>query len=162
MRNTSLPFRNLLLAASLAVFTLGSLTSCQQEGCTDPESDNYDPQATVNDGSCIAWREKFNGSFTGNNACAGDGDQVTVITITPSANDEDAVVVSVPGADLLFTATVASANGLTIGKQTIPYQGSTVTISGAGTLKNGSELRIDYKLDSGPLTVPCTLTGNQL
>ena len=27
--------------------------NCEYEGCTDPLADNYDPDANVNDGSCV-------------------------------------------------------------------------------------------------------------
>jgi hypothetical protein len=153
---------HLTFAIVLAIFSASALTSCQTEGCTDPQSDNYDPKAKVSDGSCVPWRDKFSGNFNGNNACAGSADQVITIVITPSATQDDGVVISVPSAGLLFTATVAASAGLTIPKQTINYQGSTVDITGSGTLENESELSISYFLSSGPLTVPCTLSGNQL
>ena len=39
--------------ALLLCFSL-SITSCNsKEGCTDPASDNYDPEAETNDGSCV-------------------------------------------------------------------------------------------------------------
>ncbi len=39
----------------LLIFTLASVSfyGCAKEGCTDPNSDNFDPEATQNDGSCF-------------------------------------------------------------------------------------------------------------
>lgn len=153
---------HLFVVAVLAILSTGMLTSCQPEGCTDPQSDNYDPKAKVNDGSCVPWRDKFTGNFSGNNACAGSPEQVISIVVTPSGSQDDGIVISVPSAGLLFTAKVASTDGISIPQQTISYQNSTVDITGSGILKNGTELNISYFLSSGPLTIPCTLTGNQL
>jgi len=41
-------FLALLLCFSLSITSCGS-----KEGCTDPASDNYDPEAETNDGSCV-------------------------------------------------------------------------------------------------------------
>jgi len=42
---------SLLLFASLILVSL-SISSCQKEGCTDPNATNYDPEAKSNDGTC--------------------------------------------------------------------------------------------------------------
>ena len=47
MLNTRIIFLSLL-----ALF-LALNTACDQEGCTDPSADNYDPQADLDDGTCI-------------------------------------------------------------------------------------------------------------
>lgn len=162
MQKTSFRFLHLIAFAFLAVFSVSTLTSCQQDGCTDPMSDNYDPDAKKDDGSCVPWRDKFEGNYTGKNACAGAPEQDISIVITPSGTLDDGVVVTVVGAGLIFTARVTSQTGLTIDNQQITYQGSTVTISGTGSLKNETELTVNYNLVSGPLNIPCSVTGNKL
>lgn len=42
-----------LVVIALSLLTVGTFTSCQKEGCTDPESLNYDADAKKDDGSCI-------------------------------------------------------------------------------------------------------------
>ena len=125
-------------------------------------SDNYDPKAKKNDGSCVPWRDKFVANYTGKNACAGSLDEDVTVVITLSGTTDDGIVVSIPSQDLLFTAKVTSQNGFAIENQEIPYKGSTVNISGTGLLKNSAEISISYNLTSGPLNVPCSVTGNQL
>ncbi|MGY8913743.1 MAG: hypothetical protein ACKVJF_01490 [Flavobacteriales bacterium] len=42
-----------IITQNVIVFLfLTVLTSCNEEGCTDPSSTNYDPYATIDDGSC--------------------------------------------------------------------------------------------------------------
>ena len=45
--------------------------SCVYSGCTDPDAENYDPQATNDDGSCVYARDKFIGSYFGGFTCPG-------------------------------------------------------------------------------------------
>lgn len=49
-----------LLLISFIVFLC---SSCQEEGCTNPFSENFDSSAEVEDGSCILWRNKFLGLY---------------------------------------------------------------------------------------------------
>ncbi|MCB9284124.1 MAG: hypothetical protein H6563_08640 [Lewinellaceae bacterium] len=162
MKKTSLRFAHLFAGFALVALSTGALTGCQPEGCTDPMSDNYDPKAKKNDGSCVPWRDKFIASYSGINGCAGSANQDVSILITESGTTEDGVVITVSGSGMVFTATVSTKTGLTIPDQQINYQGGTVNISGSGSLKNETELTLDYELVSGPLTVPCSVTGNQL
>lgn len=37
----------------LSLFVFGVTLNAQQRGCTDPKAQNYDSQATINDGSCL-------------------------------------------------------------------------------------------------------------
>ena len=162
MKKTSLRFANLIAGLALVAVSASVLTSCQPEGCTDPMSDNYDPKAKKNDGSCVPWRDKFIASYSGKNGCAGSADQDVSILITESGTTEDGVVITISGAGLLFTGTVSTKTGLTIPDQQINYQGGVVHIAGSGSLKNETELTLEYELTSGPLTVPCSVNGNQL
>ncbi len=43
--------------------------SCIIEGCTNPKSENYNPEATQDDGSCIDVREKFAGTWQATSDC---------------------------------------------------------------------------------------------
>jgi len=44
-------FKNLVLIAFTALL-ITTLASCSKEGCTDPDSVNYDPKAKKSDGTC--------------------------------------------------------------------------------------------------------------
>jgi hypothetical protein len=158
------PFRsvNLIALFAMALLTIGVMSSCQPEGCTDPMSDNYDSKAKKDDGSCIPWREKFVGNYPGKNACAGSAEADVSIAVTESGTSDDGIVIAVPSLGLLFTAKVTASTGLTIPSQQITYQSATVTVSGTGSLKNDVDLQLDYTLSNPPLTIPCTLTGKKL
>lgn len=41
-----------LLVAAMAATTLGTLSSCNREGCTDPDASNFDSKAKSDDGTC--------------------------------------------------------------------------------------------------------------
>ncbi len=62
------------LLCSLFVLTLAifALSSCgNDEGCTDPSSANFDPEALVDDGSCTSYaRTSFFGNYLGDFDCA--------------------------------------------------------------------------------------------
>lgn len=57
----------LLLAISLSL----AISSCgSNEGCTDPSSANYDPDAEIDDGSCTSYnRDRFYGDYLGTFLC---------------------------------------------------------------------------------------------
>lgn len=147
---------------ALAFVSLTALTSCQPKGCTDPMSDNYDPKAKENDGSCVPWRDKFIGNYPGKNGCAGFGEQDVNIAITASGTSDDGIVIAVPAVGLLFTAKATGSTNLIIPSQQITYQSATVTISGSGSLINDLEIQIDYVLANPPISNICVLTGKKL
>ena len=43
--------------------------TCTISGCTDPEAENYDPNANVNSTDCVYARDKFIGIYTGTLDC---------------------------------------------------------------------------------------------
>jgi hypothetical protein len=56
-----------------------ALSSCSQEpGCNAVGAENFDPEATVDDGSCIEVRDKFLGSFVVTSDCIGQTYQRTI------------------------------------------------------------------------------------
>ena len=62
--------KNLLLLL-LAISLSFAITSCgESEGCTDPSSANYDPEAEIDDGSCTSYnRDRFYGAYLGTFLC---------------------------------------------------------------------------------------------
>lgn len=154
-----------LLFASL--FTLGSLSlsSCKTEGCTDPESDNYDPDAEEDDGTCVPWRDKFVGTYNAAEVCAGQIDETGVLTVTPSGAKENALVFTFTSdtQSYTFSGEVDDSRTLTIPVQTITLNGLPTGMTGQGSLaNNNTSLDLDYNFTSGALTVICGLNGEKL
>ncbi len=57
----------LLIVSLIAVLFLNSCN--RKEGCNAFGTENYDPEATIDDGSCIEVRDKFLGSFVVSSDC---------------------------------------------------------------------------------------------
>ncbi len=104
-----------------------SIASCKKNsGCTEFGSENYDPDAAINDGSCIAVNEKFIGSFQVSSNCFVD-DYSRQITAT--ANKQIVIISNLADTLGSVEAQVAGSD-ITIEQQMIS---SLVTIEGAGT-----------------------------
>ncbi len=73
---------------------------CEYSGCTDPDAENYDPNATNDDGNCVYARDKFLGDYIGSFQCPGTLSLISSDTlefsIQPSldASDKNGVIVS--------------------------------------------------------------------
>ena len=173
-----------LFAAFAVVLFLGlTFSSCGDDevmGCTDPDAENYNAEATTDDGMCTYARDKFIGDYLGTFQCPGllaiiSSDSL-FFTITESLdpNNKDEVIVTlsnVGGLTFDLTAT-ASGNELDISAELlgVPIQGVTgdVTGTGSATLNaDGSELTADITLTvSIPLlgindTQTCVLVGTR-
>ena len=145
----------MLLVGGLLV--VGTMTSCGKEkGCTTLESDNFDPDAEEDDGSCIPWRDKFLGSFQIiSDDCVGYQYSMTIVA---SGQSETKIVLNnlndVSGISLVAEV---QQNSFVIPQFT--QQGQ--TISGNGIL-SGNVLTINYTVDAGGGNqISCTATGNK-
>lgn len=133
-----------------------TLSSCGKEkGCTTLESDNFDPDAEEDDGSCIPWRDKFIGSYLViSDMCAGGTYSLSIIA---STQDELKIVINnlnnVSGISLVADV---SANSFTIPQVTLQGQ----TIFGNGQL-NGDILNINYTVDDGNGSFSCSASCNK-
>jgi len=122
------------------------------EGCTDPNADNYDPDATIDDGSCVYGSANFTfGSITGDNiqilmdnseAVAGFQftltDSPNIVTITDASGGS--------AEENGFTVSVGSETGIVIG---FAFDGSSIP-AGSGLLTN-----LSYDLNGSGNTLLC-------
>lgn len=112
-------------------------TSCATEGCTDPNAENFDPDADNDDGTCVLAREKFLGSYSATETCTNQTDNYT-LTISESANSDAAIVIGNiynQGASIIGTVT-----GDTF---TFNQTENTINYSGTGTI-SGNTLTINF------------------
>jgi hypothetical protein len=107
------------------------LVSCGgKEGCTDFGSENYDPDAIVNDGSCIQVFDKFVGTFIVDADCM---DYFYQIRVDETSDD---YVVRIHGLADTTSNLEANISGLNINiRQQKLYHH--VTIEGAGVSIDG-------------------------
>jgi len=150
------------------------------EGCTDAAADNYNPEATVSDGSCVYARDKFIGSYFGGFTCPGllaiiSSDSIFFsVAEGLDADKKNEVIVTlnnVGGLTLDLTAT-AEGDQLLIEAELlgVPISGVTGNVVGSGTAvldSTGDEITATLELTvSVPLlgindTQTCTLVGER-
>lgn len=117
-----------------------SASGCKKhEGCTQFGTENYDPDAIIDDGSCILARDKFLGTFTVQSSCQNDTYQSSV-----EATSDDFTVVITNLADSLgaVEAKIAAEN-ITIEQQPL---NAFVTIEGAGVYLDSNIISISYRI----------------
>lgn len=136
--------KNPILTLLIFFFSLVMFLSsgCGVDGCTDPMSDNFNAEATDDDGTCIPWRDKFMGQYTVSESCP-SGTYTFEINIVQGASAADAIIINNLGDfGKAVNATVNGAN-VNIPNQNITDQGVTASINGSGSI-NGNLLIINY------------------
>ncbi len=118
-----------------------ALNSCKKNaGCTEFGAENYDPEAVVNDGSCIAVSDKFVGSFQVNSNCFADN---YIRQITATSNDYIVVISNLADTLGSVEAHVAGLN-ITIDEQTV---GTFITVEGAGIyVAENNAISLSYRV----------------
>ena len=116
------------------------ISSCKKNaGCTDFGTENYDPEAVINDGSCVLIRDKFLGSFQVSSDCFSSG-YVRTISIT-----QDKFVVTISNlADTLGNVEAQIyGNNITIEPQSVH---TSIIIEGAGVYVEENKISLSYKV----------------
>ena len=135
-------------------------TSCGEddvEGCTDPAAENYNAEATVDDGTCTFASEKFLGNYTGTLGCAGILAAISTdslafsIANSPSGVTNELLVVLESGA-AAGVGIVATASGNTLTVDNYMLDDLPLDLTGDGN-GNMTDLTIDGSL---------TISGNTL
>ncbi len=166
----------LQLSMLILIGAMLSLQSCKKDkpepiaGCMDPQSDNYNPDAEVDDGNCVPWREKFLGTFTLNGGtCITDlllSDAGDMMEVEPSSNatakTKIVIKIDVNGTEWLITANVTGKYTIEIPSQ--PYTPNPVySNSGSGTIDANGNLTFDLTFSDGSVTqYTCTYEASIL
>jgi len=140
----------------LAIFVLGAAfiqTGCDKpRGCTDVYSDNYDPEATEDDDTCVPTRMKFIGDYDARGTSYGmiweedtaltSYDQVDVSITEETANAPEELLIGISNFDqplYSLDALIVSKYRFNIFKQSI----GAFTFYGEGNI-NGRVLELSY------------------
>ena len=131
----------LTLRHSFAFFLFAFLAyGCKKNsGCTEFGTDNYDPEAVIDDGSCIETRDKFIGDFRVNSDCFA-ADYTRTISVT---SERYSVTIS-NLADTLGTVNAGVfGTDITIEPQSL---GAGITIEGAGIYVEENQVSLSYRI----------------
>ncbi|MCB0819341.1 MAG: hypothetical protein KDC13_01865 [Bacteroidetes bacterium] len=134
----------LIISGSFALSSCGA----KIEGCTDPTAENYNPDADLEDASCITQRQKFLGLYSAGDACnLPPAPQGYFMEVRKSNwNLDDILLFNL--SDRFFNPVVATVNrtSFTIERQDPDANGT--YIQGTGSIA-GNEITIQYELRYG-------------
>lgn len=159
------PFKNILFSAMLTLGAFGAVTytACNKDECKNVTCQNG---GTCSGGNCTCptgyegdrcqtlSRDKFIGTYTGNETCTVGSDEYS-ITIATNSDQLKITLTNIYGQGFTGTGTITGPNTFALsGSQT----GTTYT--GTGTL-NGNTLTLAYTITNGVTTNSCTFIGNK-
>lgn len=115
------------------------LYGCKENsGCTQFGSENFDPDAIVDDGSCIHIRDKFIGTFNVISDCFSEQQELII-----SEASDDYMVTITNLADTLPTVQAnVYGNNITIDRQPVAIG---VTVEGAGVYTEEAAISLSYR-----------------
>lgn len=117
------------------------LQSCdKQRGCNDFGAENYDPDALIDDGSCIESRDKFIGAYSVYSNCFSNG------FLRNISETSDRFVVEVSGINDTLGSVLAtvSAQNIVIEQQAVR---NGITVEGAGVYDSElNELNLSIRI----------------
>jgi hypothetical protein len=154
--------KSILSFAGLFLLSLSlTFVSCNKRpGCTDPNSENYDDQAEVDDESCVSPRKKYIGQYNSNEICNVTPAQ-NFYTDVREANDNlsDILILNLANTfDNPVRATISQSTFI-FDKQ--DPDGIGLYVSGNGSIA-GNTISIQYRITAYPnIDKSCIVTMNK-
>lgn len=143
-----------LLVSSFAIFP-----ACDKiEGCTDPTAENYNPEAELENATCVTQRRKFTGLFGASDGCnIAPAAQNYFVEIRNSNFNLDDILIFNLG-DFFANAVVATVNRteFTIERQDPDADGHYIT--GEGSIV-GNQITLQYRIRYGSATDKVCITN---
>lgn len=120
--------KNLLIIFT-GILLASAVIGCQgKRGCTDSYSDNYDPEAKLDDDTCVPTRDKFVGEYDANGTTSTDMinlspfDQVVVNIVDSTATTPTGLIIGVSNFDAqlyALSAVVVGTYNLSVTRQSL-------------------------------------------
>lgn len=125
----------------IALLGTALLSSCNKEipGCMDEKAENFNTEATQDDGACTYAKEKFIGNYTVTQSCVYEDDTTYSFAVTDGPNADDIVLENFFNFGVSVVAQV-SQNTITFNETKLG-----VVFEGSGYLVN-NKLTIDFEV----------------
>jgi len=155
---------NFILLGAL-LFSVPFLQSCTEEGCTDPNAENYNPDAEEDDGTCTFARTKFIGQYGAGESCDGAAATSIVVSIAESTSETNEISITNETINVTVTG-IVSGDSFTI-DDTFIRNGTSVNMVGSGSYTNADsdeKIDVEYTLTAeGQSTVQsCTAIWSKI
>ncbi len=126
-----------------------------------PQSENFNPNAKKDNGSCNLWKSKFLGKYKGTWKCESAQKDMTVV-VADAAGDNVSLLLTFSDGAHNFRAKISSKNTFLIEPQPFTANDANYTVTGIGVLNTNSTITFECKyLLNGIETESCMFNGSK-
>ena len=127
-----------------------------------PQSENYNPDAKKDNGSCDLWKNKFLGTYSGTWKCDAPTQKDMTVTVSDAEGDNVSLVLTFSDGSQKLITKVNTKNSFKIDAQAISTERGNETVSGIGLLNTNATITFEcrYMID-GIESTTCIFNGSK-